>query len=76
MICLPVFERRGFMYAYVCYITASVALVLLSPKQGAFYDMAKVRSCAPCLTLSLFLLVQEALHGDIGTNSGADVTTA
>jgi hypothetical protein len=44
MICLPVFEKRGFMYAYVWYITASVTLVLLSPKQSAFHDMVKVDS--------------------------------
>lgn len=38
-ICLPVFDSKGFLHAYVYYIAANICLVMLSTKVDAFYNI-------------------------------------
>lgn len=43
-ICLPRFNPRGFLYAYIHFIADSTALVLLSPDRTAFFELQQVYS--------------------------------
>lgn len=38
-ICLPVFDSKGFLHAYVYYIAANMCLVMLSTKVDSFYNI-------------------------------------
>ncbi|PRT53352.1 Vacuolar fusion protein MON1 [Wickerhamiella sorbophila] len=38
-ICLPRFNPKGFLYAYIHFFTKSAALVLLSPDRTAFFEL-------------------------------------
>ncbi|KAG5459682.1 MAG: trafficking protein Mon1-domain-containing protein [Olpidium bornovanus] len=39
-ICLPRFNSKGFLHAYVCYILPDVCLLLLTPDKDAFFDLS------------------------------------
>ena len=49
-ICLPVFDSKGFLHAYVYYIAANICLVMLSTKVDAFYN---INEAAKAFTESL-----------------------
>ncbi|MDP2436902.1 MAG: hypothetical protein Q8P67_14220, partial [archaeon] len=39
-ICLPQFNSRGYLHAYVCFLSEDVCLVLISAKPESFYEMS------------------------------------
>lgn len=43
-ICLPRFNDKGFLHAYVCYIATDICLVLISPKVEDFYQLSECRN--------------------------------
>ncbi|KAF3138989.1 Vacuolar fusion protein mon1, variant 2 [Orbilia oligospora] len=42
-ICLPKFNAKGFLHAYICFFQPEIALVLISPTREAFFDMKEVK---------------------------------
>ncbi|KAK6355112.1 Vacuolar fusion protein mon1 [Orbilia brochopaga] len=42
-ICLPKFNAKGFLHAYICFFQPEIALVLISPTREAFFDMKSVK---------------------------------
>ncbi|GBC12771.1 vacuolar fusion protein MON1 homolog A-like [Rhizophagus irregularis DAOM 181602=DAOM 197198] len=43
-ICLPKFNNKGFLHAYVCYITGNVCLLLISPDKDKFFELSDAKS--------------------------------
>ncbi|CAG8583240.1 1631_t:CDS:10 [Diversispora eburnea] len=43
-ICLPKFNNKGFLYAYVCYIATNVCLLLISPDKDKFFELSEAKS--------------------------------
>ncbi|CAI2178026.1 1425_t:CDS:10 [Funneliformis geosporum] len=43
-ICLPKFNNKGFLHAYVCYITANVCLLLISPDKDKFFELSDAKN--------------------------------
>ncbi|KAJ1922903.1 Vacuolar fusion protein mon1 [Tieghemiomyces parasiticus] len=43
-ICLPRFNRDGFLHVYICYLVPGVCLLLLSPDKGRFAEMSAIKS--------------------------------
>ncbi|CAG8533827.1 3490_t:CDS:10, partial [Paraglomus brasilianum] len=43
-LCLPKFNSKGFLHAYVSYITSNVCLLLVSPDKGMFFELAEAKS--------------------------------
>ncbi|KAL2914445.1 Vacuolar fusion protein mon1 [Polyrhizophydium stewartii] len=39
-VCLPQFNNRGFLHAYVCFLSADVCLALLSAEKDAFFALS------------------------------------
>lgn len=42
-ICLPKFNNRGFLHAYICFFRKEVACVLISADKDAFFEMRSVK---------------------------------
>ncbi|KAF9409978.1 Vacuolar fusion protein mon1b [Podila epigama] len=42
-ICLPKFNNRSFLHAYICYIAPKVCMLLISPDKDSFFEMSKVK---------------------------------
>eukprot|EP00727_Mastigamoeba_balamuthi_P010276 m51a1_g5871 putative duf254 family protein (668) ;mRNA; r:413986-417296 len=42
-LCLPMFDDKGFLHTYICYVSQDVCLVLLSTKADAFYKLAECK---------------------------------
>ena len=42
-LCLPKFNSKGFLYAYVSYITSDVCILLVSPDKSMFFEMAEAK---------------------------------
>ncbi|KAI9219891.1 vacuolar fusion protein MON1 [Blastocladiella britannica] len=42
--CLPKFNDQGFLYAYVCYVTPDLGIVLMSSDADAFEEMQAARA--------------------------------
>ncbi|KAK6351398.1 Vacuolar fusion protein mon1 [Orbilia javanica] len=42
-ICLPKFNAKGFLHAYICFFQPEIALVLISPTREAFFEMKEVK---------------------------------
>ncbi|CAG8650694.1 170_t:CDS:10, partial [Ambispora leptoticha] len=42
-ICLPKFNSKGFLHAYVCYITTNVCLLLISPDHEKFSVLSEAK---------------------------------
>lgn len=42
-ICLPKFNSRGFLHAYICFFRKEVAVVLISADKDAFFEMRSVK---------------------------------
>jgi hypothetical protein len=42
-LCLPMFDDKGFLHAYICYLTHDVCLVMLSAKVDAFYRLNEAK---------------------------------
>ncbi|CAG8553382.1 9388_t:CDS:10, partial [Ambispora gerdemannii] len=43
-ICLPKFNNKGFLHAYVSYIVTNVCLLLISPDHDNFFELSKAKS--------------------------------
>lgn len=43
-ICLPKFNNKGFLYAYVCYIATNICLLLISPDRDKFFELSEAKS--------------------------------
>lgn len=43
-ICLPKFNSRGFLHAYVSYLAPEVCLILLSANKDKFFELSEMRS--------------------------------
>ncbi|KAI8924396.1 vacuolar fusion protein MON1 [Entophlyctis helioformis] len=39
-VCLPKFNSRGFLYAYICFLTPDLCLALLSTEKDAFFALS------------------------------------
>lgn len=42
-ICLPKFNSKGFLHAYICFFRKEIALVLISADKDAFFEMREVK---------------------------------
>jgi vacuolar fusion protein MON1 len=42
-ICLPKFNAKGFLHAYICFFRPEIALVLISATREAFFEMKEVK---------------------------------
>ncbi|KAF3922099.1 hypothetical protein ABW20_dc0109814 [Dactylellina cionopaga] len=42
-ICLPKFNAKGFLHAYICFFQPEIALVLISPTREAFFEMKEAK---------------------------------
>ncbi|KAF9978867.1 Vacuolar fusion protein mon1b [Actinomortierella ambigua] len=42
-ICLPKFNNKSFLHAYICYIAKRVCMVLISPDKDSFFEMSRVK---------------------------------
>ncbi|CAG8483368.1 4579_t:CDS:10 [Dentiscutata heterogama] len=43
-ICLPKFNNKGFLHAYVCYITSNVCLLFISPDKDKFFECSEAKN--------------------------------
>ncbi|CAG8531353.1 12886_t:CDS:10 [Cetraspora pellucida] len=43
-ICLPKFNNKGFLHAYVCYIVTNVCLLFISPDKDKFFEFSEAKS--------------------------------
>lgn len=41
-VCLPRFNSSGFLYAYISFLEANVAIILISPDRNAFFEMRQM----------------------------------
>jgi len=41
--CLPKFNSKGFLHAYICFFKPEIALVLISPGRDSFFEMKEVK---------------------------------
>ncbi|ORZ21024.1 vacuolar fusion protein MON1 [Lobosporangium transversale] len=42
-ICLPKFNNKSFLHAYICYIAKRVCMLLISPDKDSFFEMSSVK---------------------------------
>lgn len=42
-ICLPKFNNKSFLHAYICYIAKKVCMLLISPDKDSFFEMSNVK---------------------------------
>ncbi|GJJ73285.1 vacuolar fusion protein MON1 [Entomortierella parvispora] len=42
-ICLPKFNNKSFLHAYICYIAKNVCMLLISPDKDSFFEMSQVK---------------------------------
>ncbi|KAG0199389.1 Vacuolar fusion protein mon1b [Mortierella sp. GBA30] len=42
-ICLPRFNNKSFLHAYICYIAKKVCMLLISPDKDSFFEMSNVK---------------------------------
>ncbi|KAF9187562.1 Vacuolar fusion protein mon1b [Haplosporangium sp. Z 767] len=42
-ICLPKFNNKSFLHAYICYIAKRVCMLLISPDKDSFFEMSNVK---------------------------------
>ncbi|KAG9284849.1 hypothetical protein G9A89_003772 [Geosiphon pyriformis] len=42
-ICLPKFNNKGFLHAYVCYIASDICLLLISPDRDKFFELSEAK---------------------------------
>ncbi|KAI8605512.1 MON1-like protein A-like protein, partial [Dissophora ornata] len=42
-ICLPKFNNKSFLHAYICYIAKNVCMLLISPDKDSFFEMSSVK---------------------------------
>ncbi|KAJ6261071.1 Vacuolar fusion protein [Drechslerella dactyloides] len=42
-ICLPKFNAKGFLHAYICFFQPEIALVLISPTRESFFEMKAIK---------------------------------
>jgi len=42
-ICLPKFNAKGFLHAYICFFRPEIALILISPTREAFFEMRDIK---------------------------------
>ncbi|KAK6361366.1 Vacuolar fusion protein mon1 [Orbilia blumenaviensis] len=42
-ICLPKFNAKGFLHAYICFFQPEIALILISPTREAFFEMKEAK---------------------------------
>ncbi|KAF9172801.1 Vacuolar fusion protein mon1b [Mortierella sp. AD011] len=42
-ICLPRFNNKSFLHAYICYIAKKVCMLLISPDKDSFFEMSSVK---------------------------------
>ncbi|KAG0049115.1 Vacuolar fusion protein mon1b [Gryganskiella cystojenkinii] len=42
-ICLPKFNNKSFLHAYICYIATNVCMLLISPDKDSFFEMSQVK---------------------------------
>ncbi|KAG0304849.1 Vacuolar fusion protein mon1b [Dissophora globulifera] len=42
-ICLPKFNNKSFLHAYICYIAKNVCMLLISPDKDSFFEMSNVK---------------------------------
>ncbi|KAI7817921.1 trafficking protein Mon1-domain-containing protein [Gamsiella multidivaricata] len=42
-ICLPKFNNKSFLHAYICYIAKKVCMLLISPDKDSFFEMSSVK---------------------------------
>ncbi|KAF9291762.1 Vacuolar fusion protein mon1b [Mortierella antarctica] len=42
-ICLPKFNNKSFLHAYICYIAKKVCMLLISPDKDSFFEMSTVK---------------------------------
>ncbi|CAG8520654.1 44309_t:CDS:10 [Gigaspora margarita] len=43
-ICLPKFNNKGFLHAYVCYIASNVCLLFISPDKDKFFECSEAKN--------------------------------
>lgn len=43
-LCLPKFNSKGFLHAYICYIAPDVSIVMISTDKDRFFDMSEWKS--------------------------------
>ncbi|KAF9586184.1 Vacuolar fusion protein mon1b [Lunasporangiospora selenospora] len=42
-LCLPKFNNKAFLHAYICYIAKKVCMLLISPDKDSFFEMSSVK---------------------------------
>lgn len=57
-ICLPKFNNKGFLHAYVCYITGNVCLLLISPDKDKFFELSDAKSTIVEVSLKFLVLLK------------------
>ncbi|RPA71424.1 DUF254-domain-containing protein, partial [Ascobolus immersus RN42] len=67
-ICLPKFNPDGFLYAYICFFTPKLVLVLVSPDKNGFFEMQGVKEAflEECKKKDRSLTVEEGEEAEGG----------
>ena len=43
-LCLPKFNSKGFLHAYICYIAKDVSIVMISTDKDRFFELSEWKS--------------------------------
>ncbi|KAI7877181.1 DUF254-domain-containing protein [Lichtheimia hyalospora FSU 10163] len=63
-LCLPKFNSKGFLHAYICYIAPDVSIVMISTDKDRFFDLSEWKS--KLVEVSIRILLE-----DLGTDSAS-----
>lgn len=56
-LCLPKFNSKGFLHAYICYIERDVCLLMISTDKDRFFDLSEWKG--KIVEVSLEVMLEE-----------------
>jgi hypothetical protein len=72
-ICLPKFNNKSFLHAYICYIAKKVCMMLISPDKDSFDEMSSVKEKVVGELTEGGMLASLENHAAAGTRGGFSV---
>ncbi|CAG8631021.1 8386_t:CDS:10 [Acaulospora morrowiae] len=66
-ICLPKFNNKGFLHAYVCYVASNICLLLISPDKDKFFELSEAKNVIveQMSTGKILQSVEDALQNEV-----------
>jgi len=72
-ICLPKFNNKSFVHAYICYIAKRVCMLLISPDKDSFDEMSSVKQKVVKELEDGGMLASLESHAAVGSRGGFSV---